>query len=96
MNYFLYLYFTSSIGQDALYAITSGSAQQKFNKTDFRALKISLPNLAILDEFNELVSSYFIKKQYNLNQIQTLENLRDTLLPKLMSGEVRVQYQTVA
>ena len=95
-NYFLYLYFTSSIGQDALYAITSGSAQQKFNKTDFRALKISLPNLAILDEFNELVSSYFIKKEYNLNQIQTLENLRDTLLPKLMSGEVRVQYQTVA
>lgn len=93
-NYFLYLYFTSNIGQDALYAITSGSAQQKFNKTDFRALKISLPNLAILDEFNELVSPYFIKKEYNLNQIQTLENLRDTLLPKLMNGEVRVQYQT--
>ncbi|QIC76843.1 hypothetical protein FSC17_10695 [Acinetobacter indicus] len=61
-NYFLYLYFTSNVGQDALYAITSGSAQQKFNKTDFRALKISLPNLAILDEFNELVSLILSRK----------------------------------
>jgi type I restriction enzyme S subunit len=34
------------------------------------------------------------KKDLNQQQIQTLENLRDTLLPKLMSGEVRVQYQT--
>lgn len=31
------------------------------------------------------------KVDFNLNQIQTLENLRDTLLPKLMSGEVRVK-----
>ena len=32
------------------------------------------------------------KIRYNQTQIRTLENLRDTLLPKLMSGEVRVDH----
>ncbi|MDU1358127.1 MAG: restriction endonuclease subunit S, partial [Citrobacter freundii] len=32
------------------------------------------------------------KLKFNSKQINIIENLRDTLLPKLMSGEVRVQY----
>ena len=55
---------------------------------------IRLPNQKVLQVFIEQVSAYFAKKNVNSSQIQTLENLRDTLLPKLMSGEVRVQYQT--
>ena len=55
---------------------------------------IRLPNQKVLQVFTEQVSAYFAKKSVNSSQIQTLENLRDTLLPKLMSGEVRVQYQT--
>ena len=34
---------------------------------------------------------YFSKIELNRKQIQTLEKLRDTLLPKLMSGEVKVE-----
>ena len=45
-------------------------------------------------DFNDITSSMLNKLNTNNLQIQTLENLRDTLLPKLMSGEVRVQYQT--
>ena len=55
---------------------------------------IRLPNQKVSQVFIEQVSAYFAKKNVNSSQIQTLENLRDTLLPKLMSGEVRVQYQT--
>ena len=55
---------------------------------------IRLPNQKVLQVFTEQVSAYFAKKSVNSSQIQTLEKLRDTLLPKLMSGEVRVQYQT--
>ncbi len=44
-----------------------------------------------LFKFNEIVKPLFYKYQQNREQIQTLENLRDTLLPKLMSGEVRVK-----
>ena len=36
---------------------------------------------------------YFYRILINSNQIRTLEKLRDTLLPKLMSGEVRVEYE---
>ncbi|MDF9199872.1 restriction endonuclease subunit S, partial [Enterobacter hormaechei] len=38
------------------------------------------------------VASLFNKKVINTSQIKILETLRDTLLPKLMSGEVRVRY----
>jgi type I restriction enzyme S subunit len=44
-----------------------------------------------VNSFTERVSA-LIKKQFvNQKQIQTLTQLRDTLLPKLMSGEVRVK-----
>ena len=39
----------------------------------------------------KLTKDIFIKINKNKKQIQTLENLRDTLLPKLLSGEVRMK-----
>ena len=42
-------------------------------------------------EFKVIVGKYWDKTYLNNNQISTLEKLRDTLLPKLMSGEVRVE-----
>lgn len=44
-----------------------------------------------LHSFNDLVVKFVDKLKKNNDQIRTIENLRDTLLPKLMSGEVRVQ-----
>ena len=55
---------------------------------------IRLPSQTVIQAFIEQVRTYFDKKNANAKQIHTLENLRDILLPKLMSGEVRVQYQT--
>jgi type I restriction enzyme S subunit len=46
-----------------------------------------------IDEFNKIVDAYLEKMTNNHYQIQTLEKLRDTLLPKLMSGQVRVEYE---
>ena len=89
-NLFFYLLFNSKYGQDMIYGITSGSVQQKFNKTAFRGLKINYPSLDYLSDFEEMVKPYFDKIDFNSKQIKTLETLRDTLLPKLMSGEVRV------
>lgn len=51
---------------------------------------IRLPDQSVLQMFTEQASTYFDKKNANAKQIQTLEQLRDTLLSKLMSGEVRV------
>ncbi|KGL57453.1 type I restriction-modification system specificity subunit domain protein [Pantoea ananatis] len=41
---------------------------------------------------NELLDSFNSKLINNSKQIDSLEKLRDTLLPKLMNGEVKVQY----
>jgi len=46
--------------------------------------------LDLVQAFNEQSQAFFEKINQNKQQIQTLENLRDTLLPKLLSGEVRV------
>jgi type I restriction enzyme S subunit len=43
-----------------------------------------------VEEFTRNSKKLFGKKFENITQVRTLENLRDTLLPKLMSGEVRV------
>ena len=55
-------------------------------------LNFLLPsNVEELIKFNKEVEMYFDKINKNKHQIKTLTQLRDTLLPKLMSGEVRVE-----
>ncbi|WP_395167654.1 restriction endonuclease subunit S [Francisella salimarina] len=89
-NLFFYLFFSSSYGQYLIDGITSGSVQQKFNKTSFRNLFIKYESIEQLDSFENLIKTYFDKIDSNTEQIKTLEQTRDTLLPKLMSGQVRV------
>ncbi len=50
-----------------------------------------MPSEEFVLSFDTLVSPYYKKINQNKLQIQTLTKLRDTLLPKLMSGEVRVK-----
>lgn len=86
VNIYLYELFRSYQGKKLIKSITSGSVQQKFNKTDFRKLKIVLPPsnyLSKLKKFNDSISSL-------IRQNQILAQTRDTLLPKLMSGEIDV------
>ncbi|VVM27669.1 Type I restriction-modification system, specificity subunit S (EC [uncultured Gammaproteobacteria bacterium] len=44
----------------------------------------------LVNEYIKITDSQFEKILKNSRQIRTLESLRDTLLPKLMSGEVRI------
>jgi type I restriction enzyme S subunit len=90
-NNFFYLFFNSDYGQSLIYGITSGSVQEKFNKTAFRDITINYPTLEYIGEFETLVEPYFDKIDKNKEQIRTLIALRDNLLPKLMSGEVKVE-----
>lgn len=50
-----------------------------------------IPSKEILDSFNAVASKLYIKIEKNNAQIQILQKTRDTLLPKLMSGEIRVK-----
>jgi type I restriction enzyme S subunit len=45
-----------------------------------------------IEKYDKFFDPIYKKMLYNRVQIQTLEKLRDTLLPKLMSGDVRVKF----
>ncbi len=91
-RYFLFLYMRSSY--DLLHAMASGgTATLNLNTGDFKKMKVLKPSDKTLKEFHSLVESQFNKIFANQQQIKTLENMRDTLLPKLMSGEVMVKYE---
>jgi len=93
-EYLAYLHLKSEFGQDYIENSATGSAQPNISGSLIEACPF--PNLdnEFLQQCGKKVQIYYDKLKENLGQIQTLENLRDTLLPKLMSGEVRVQYQT--
>ncbi|MEO0234536.1 MAG: restriction endonuclease subunit S [candidate division WOR-3 bacterium] len=71
----------------------SGSAREFFQKGVFYDYKILVPPLDLLNKFEQIAESLFSKIELNRYQIHTLEKLRDLLLPKLISGEIRIQYE---
>lgn len=89
-EHYLFLLFKSKYGQGLLQSIVTGSAQPKFNKTNFRALKVLVPDENTLNIFNDTYSSIFEKISENTIENKHLSQIRDTLLPKLMSGELDV------
>ena len=89
-EHYLYLYFTSTYGQGLLKSIVTGSAQPKFNKTNFRSLKIQIPREEKLKEFNLIYDSLYEKIINNQKENLHLASLRNNLLPKLMNGEIEV------
>ncbi|WP_155988379.1 hypothetical protein [Oribacterium sp. P6A1] len=90
LNGFLYLHFRSEIGQFQLQAISSGSIQKKFNKTDFRDLNLCIPPTEVLQKFNAIVNPIFAQKRAIWDENRRLAQLRDWLLPMLMNGQVSI------
>ena len=90
LRYYLYIWFKHLQGQAIIQGIKGGSAQPKFNKTDFKNTSILLPPDELLAEFHKVVSPMFELISQNQAEIKRLSGIRDTLLPKLMSGELDV------
>ena len=68
-----------------------GTVFGSIGKSEFDALKTFIPPLELVTGFEKKSKPINDKVIKNCAQIRTLEKLRDTLLPKLMSGEVRVK-----
>ena len=69
---------------------TNGSTVNMLPKDGIEWATFRLPPQKLIDGFTEIANQYQSKKEINYIQIRTLEKLRDTLLPKLMTGEVKV------
>jgi len=88
-KYFIYLWIKLNL--DYIISNANGSTFLEIPKSVFRKLTVLKPPRKIRISFNDKVQPLFEKIKTNSYQIRTLEKLRDTLLPKLMSGEVRVK-----
>ena len=90
LRYYLYIWFKHLQGQAIIQGIKGGSAQPKFNKTDFKNTSVLLPPTELLSRFHNTVAPMFETINQNQSENKYLLNLRDALLPKLMSGELDV------
>ncbi len=72
--------------------MAGSSGRQRVDVDHLKQFELGLVSNDSMGEFNRLVEAIPPKLHQNMLQINTLERLRDTLLPKLMSGEVRVAY----
>lgn len=90
LRYYLYIWLKWLYGQSLIQGIKGGSAQPKFNKTDFKNLPIFLPSDDLLEQFHQIVKPMFELIDENNTENQALTRTRDTILPRLMSGELDV------
>jgi len=84
-----FLYFL--LNQQDLEQLNSNSVQPGLTQEAMKSFEIIIPSFALISRFGELTKPLVDKIFSNAKQIRTLEKLRDTILPKLMNGEVRVK-----
>lgn len=90
---YLYHYLYSTNGQTLLQARASGSTVEGIRQSELRKIEVIVPDKNILEKASIIFKNVFDKTFANEQQIQTLTKTRDELLPKLMSGEIRVKKQ---
>ena len=89
----LSIYLKMNSTHEALENIVTGAVIPRIVLKDFRKFKLTLPPMKLQIKALKTLEPIYMKCWENVNQISTLEKLRDTLLPKLMSGEVRVKLE---
>lgn len=90
-NYpYTYLFLLTKTNKENLLTLAVGSAQQNISQVLIKEIEVC-GDKELVRQFHVTAEPYFQKIKSNTQQIRTLTQLRDTLLPKLMSGEVRVE-----
>jgi type I restriction enzyme S subunit len=89
---YLYALFSSDAFFNRFEKLVTGtsSSHQRVKQSSFLAMKIIVPPTRVIRTFTDLVQPIYQKIAYNRDESCTLAELRDTLLPKLISGELRV------
>ena len=90
-NEFLYLIMKSNEFKEHCLGYSNGSTVLHLSKKAVPEYEMKLPPYNLINDFSKMVKPLVEKQFKNQTQISTLTTLRDTLLPKLMSGEVRVE-----
>jgi type I restriction enzyme S subunit len=76
--------------QTSVTSIVTGAVQPKINQANLKSLAVVVPTAEEMDEFNASISPIFARIRENIDENQRLAELRNALLPRLMSGELSV------
>lgn len=89
----IYQFFKSPDGKSALLANVNSTGVPSIARpsSSLKEIKFVLPTKSISDSFEKLIGEPVNRSEANLEEIGILTTLRDRLLPKLMSGEIRVR-----
>jgi len=92
-NYTEYVYIaaTSNENIDRLAHLADGGAYPAVRPDVVTQMTINIPSSSIFSVFSELIKPLFQKREHNLSEESVLTEIRDTLLPKLLSGELSVE-----
>ncbi|MEQ9855416.1 restriction endonuclease subunit S [Pectobacterium versatile] len=83
------LYWLDS-NMDIIKSMSGGTTFAEISKKTFRGIQLVIPNIDVVSFFSTIVGSYLSKITKNSEECNTLEDLRDYLLPKLINGEFEV------
>ena len=88
-NYYVRLWAKNNM--QAIEGRANGTTFLEVSKANFRPLPVVVPSQSVLDAFKTRVEPLHRRMVSNLRESHALASLRDTLLPKLISGELRVK-----
>ncbi len=88
---FFRFYFKSNIFRKETKTRASGSVRQSLNYSDFALIELIYPSLKIAKQFDDIYRNMLNQQQHLEAENKVLSELRDALLPKLMSGEIDVE-----
>ncbi|WP_268593686.1 restriction endonuclease subunit S [Escherichia coli] len=76
---------------DDIKGMAGGTTFAAISKSAFKTIKLLIPSSDIITEFSRITRNHFDMVVQNTKEIDSLTNLRDTLLPKLISGELSLE-----
>jgi type I restriction enzyme S subunit len=93
----LYMLFWCQTNMDSIKGRANGSTFMEISKKAFRPIPALVPSQAVLDAFEAVTTQLFARLVENERQAQNLASIRDTLLPRLISGQLRLpEVQAIA
>ncbi|MCA6493108.1 MAG: restriction endonuclease subunit S [Chitinophagaceae bacterium] len=88
---YLHLFLTDEVSFKYYGQVANGGAYPAINPNTIMEMNLIIPGNETLSDFHKIVEPFFIQIQQNIEENQSLMNLRDTLLPKLMKGEIEIR-----
>ncbi|EDO9688002.1 restriction endonuclease subunit S, partial [Campylobacter jejuni] len=89
-RFLAYIHLTSEFGYDYVINSATGSAQENISATDIENCPFVKLTSEEIVSYSKQLNDFFEKIIFNLGEIQTLENMRDILIPKLLNGEIKI------